>query len=76
MLEPDYPHIVFAFDYRGFRIAIDESDFDGQPLYAAWVDYAWGSAVAVRGVFSRREAIYKARRWVDRRIETSPLFQS
>jgi hypothetical protein len=66
--EPDYPHVVLSFEYRGFRLELDQSSEDGVPMYAVWATYATGCAVAVPGVVSRSEAIYKARRWVDRRL--------
>ncbi|MEM8544147.1 MAG: hypothetical protein AAGF66_09175 [Cyanobacteria bacterium P01_H01_bin.119] len=66
--EPDYPNIVLSFEYRGFIIQIDESLYEGQILYAAWADYAYGCAVAVPFAPTRRLAVREARRWVDRRI--------
>lgn len=68
--EPDYPHVVMSFAYRGFQLEIDQSETDGIPIYAVWASYEWGCAVAVKGVYSRREAIYKAKRWVDYRLQT------
>lgn len=68
ILEPDYPHIVLAFPYRGVKIAIDQSDQEGIPVYAAWISYATGDAVAVPCAHTREEAIRRAKRWVDRRF--------
>ncbi len=68
--DPDFPHVVMSFDYRGFRLELDQSLEDGVPLYAVWATYETGSAVAVPGVVSRSEAIYKARQWVDRRLSS------
>ncbi|MEO1070142.1 MAG: hypothetical protein AAFW95_13660 [Cyanobacteria bacterium J06638_6] len=69
--DPDYPHVVLSFAYRGFHLELDQSSENGIPLYAVWATHAGGSAVAVPGVVSRSEAIYKARRWVDRRLSSS-----
>jgi hypothetical protein len=68
--DPDFPHVVLSFDYRGFRLELDQSTEDGVPIYAVWATYATGCAVAVPGVVSRSEAIYKARQWVDRRLSS------
>lgn len=68
--DPDFPHVVLSFDYRGFRLELDQSTEDGVPIYAVWATYDTGCAVAVPGVVSRSEAIYKARQWVDRRLSS------
>ncbi|NMF82341.1 hypothetical protein [Nodosilinea sp. P-1105] len=67
--DPDYPNIVLSFTYRGFRLDLDQSDHDGLPMFSVWANHDWGSAVAVPGVVSRSEAIYKAKRWVDQRLK-------
>lgn len=66
--EPDYPHIVLGFIYRGCRIQIDQGECEGQLTYAAWVDHQYGSAVAVPFAFGRAEAIRKAKQWIDARL--------
>ncbi|WOD37818.1 hypothetical protein [Nodosilinea sp. E11] len=66
--DPDYPHVVLSFDYRGFRLELDQSTENGVLMYAVWATYDRGCAVAVPGVISRSEAIFKARRWVDQRL--------
>ncbi|MBW4482241.1 MAG: hypothetical protein KME14_06845 [Tildeniella torsiva UHER 1998/13D] len=68
--EPDYPHVVLSFEYRGFLLELDQSTEDGVPMYAVWATYTTGCAVAVPGVVSRSEAIYKARQWVDQRLSS------
>lgn len=68
IIEPDYPNVVFAFPYRGLTIAIEQSTLDNYLIYAAWVDYASGSAVAVPKAWTREDAIRRAKRWVDRRF--------
>jgi hypothetical protein len=67
--EPDYPHVVMSFSYRGFLLELDQSEENGVPLFSVWATYEQGCAVAVPGVVSRREAIYKAKLWVDRRLK-------
>ncbi|MGB3137809.1 MAG: hypothetical protein WBG38_06175 [Nodosilinea sp.] len=68
IVDPDYPHVVLSFTYRGFHLALDQSTDSGVPMYAVWASHDRGCAVAVPGVVSRTEAIYKAKRWVDRRL--------
>ncbi|TVQ06567.1 MAG: hypothetical protein EA368_16725 [Leptolyngbya sp. DLM2.Bin27] len=68
--DPDYPHVVLSFTYRGFRLELDQSTENGVPLYAVWASHEHGCAVAVPGVVSRSEAIYQARRWVDQRLSS------
>ena len=70
--DPDFPHVVLGFTYRGCKITIDKGECNGQLTYAAWVDYEFGdvigSAVAVPFAFGRAEAMRKAKRWVDARL--------
>ena len=68
MINPDYPHIVLSFIYRGVRIDIDQGEFDGESIYTVWVDYDTGCAVAVPCTRSRMEAIKKAKKWVNKRF--------
>ena len=68
IIEPDYPNVVWAFPYRGLTIEIEQSTLDNQRIYAAWVEYASGSAVAVPKAWTREDAIQRAKRWVDRRF--------
>jgi hypothetical protein len=72
IIDPHYPHIVLAFPYRGLTIEIEESTEGDRLAYAAWVNYAMGSAVAVPQSWSREEAIRRAKRWVDRKFEHAP----
>ena len=67
--DPNFPHIVLSFEYRGFTLDLDQGDDDGVPVYSVWANHDWGCAVAVRGVVSRSEAIYKAKQWVNRRLQ-------
>ncbi|MBD0267348.1 MAG: hypothetical protein ICV77_03545 [Cyanobacteria bacterium Co-bin8] len=66
---PDYPHIVMAFTYGDFKVEIDQSEDHGQVVYAAWVSYEQGCAVAVPCVYSRNEAVWKAKQWCDKRTQ-------
>ena len=71
IIEPNYPNVVFAFPYRGLTIEIEQGTLDGHLIYAAWVDYASGSAVAVPKAWTREDAIRRAKRWVDRKFNYS-----
>ncbi|MGF1498063.1 MAG: hypothetical protein ACFB8W_14750 [Elainellaceae cyanobacterium] len=68
ILEPHYPNIIVSFTYRGCRIQIDQDTFEGQAIYAAWVDHETGSAVADACALSRTEAVRNAKAWIDRRL--------
>ncbi len=70
--DPDYPHVVMSFRYRGFQLDLDQSEEQGGTLFSVWATHSHGYAVAVPGVYSRREAIYNAKRWVDQRLKTLP----
>ena len=69
MIEPDYPHIVLAFEYKGWKLEIDRGETNGCTTYAAWANYELGSVVAVPYAFSRKEAVKRAKEWVDTRIK-------
>lgn len=66
--DPDYPHIVLSFPYRGWRIEIDQGTHQGQTTYTAWANYPEGCAIAVPCAFSRASVIRQAKRWVDQRM--------
>jgi hypothetical protein len=66
--QPDYPHIVLSFTYRGWIMELDQSELDGQTIYAVWATHEQGSAVAVPYAPSRTVAIQRAKQWVDRRL--------
>lgn len=70
MIEPDYPKIILSFAYRGAKIEIDRSEFDGRAVYAAWVSYDRGCAVAVPYAISSAEAVRRAKRWIDVQSQT------
>jgi hypothetical protein len=68
IIDPHYPHIVLTFSYRTLTIEIEETAVDDLTLYAAWVNYDSGSAVAVPKAWTRADAIQRAKRWVDRKF--------
>lgn len=72
IIDPHYPHIVFAFPYRDLTIEIEQTDFEDMTVYAAWVNYDSGSAVAVPKAWTRADAIQRAKRWVDRKFYNAP----
>lgn len=67
VFEPNYPHIVLSFPYKGWRLQVDEQEEEGQLLYSVWAHHQWGCDVAVPLAFSRIEAIRKAKQWIDHR---------
>ena len=69
MIEPHYPQIILSFAYRGCTIEIDRDEFDGQFIYAAWVNYDRGFAVAVPSAITKQDAIEKAKKWIDKRFK-------
>ncbi|HHP7231002.1 MAG TPA: hypothetical protein ACFCUY_09100 [Xenococcaceae cyanobacterium] len=68
MIEPNYPHIILSFPYRGYRIEIDCDEDNGKPIYAAWVNHERGCAVAVPKAMTTRDAIRKAKSWIDQKL--------
>ncbi|MBF2036536.1 MAG: hypothetical protein IGR92_13935 [Leptolyngbyaceae cyanobacterium T60_A2020_046] len=66
--EPDYPHIVWAFNYRGWKLEIDRSETEGQVAYAVWASHADGCAIAVPYAPTQAEAIRRGKRYVDSRL--------
>ena len=68
MIEPNYPRIILSFAYRGCKIEIDRDEENGQCTYAAWVNYDRGCAVAVPKALTTKEAIRKAKRWIDQKF--------
>lgn len=69
MIEPDYPNIVLAFDYKGWKVEIDQGEMNGSATYAAWANYKLGSVVAVPYASSPQDAIRRAKQWIDARIQ-------
>ncbi|MGK7889428.1 MAG: hypothetical protein AB4042_08840 [Leptolyngbyaceae cyanobacterium] len=67
--DPHYSHIVLSFTYRGYQIQIAQDIFEDYPVFAAWVDHQWGSAIATPCELTRAIAVRKAKRWVDQRLE-------
>ena len=68
MIDPHYPHIVLSFDYKEHYLQIDQDTFEGRKIYAVWVNYPTGCAMAVPYSPSKRDAISKGKKWVDRKL--------
>lgn len=71
--DPDYPHVVLSFMYRGWHLEIDQGNRQGAVVYAVWATGEKGCAVAVPCAKSRLEAIERAKTWVDRRLSASSI---
>ena len=71
MIDPHYPHIVITFAYRGCKIEIerDEDKVYQQEIYSAWVNYEKGCTVAVPIAMTRKDAIKRAKKWIDRKFD-------
>ena len=67
MIEPDFPHIILAFNYKGWKVEIDQGEMDGSATYAAWANYKLGCVVAVPYASSRQEVVRRAKQWIDTR---------
>ncbi|NEQ98163.1 MAG: hypothetical protein F6K30_15835 [Cyanothece sp. SIO2G6] len=67
--DPHYLDVILSFIYRGYRVQIAQDTFDGYPIFAAWIDHQWGSAIAVPCELTRTIAVRKAKRWVDQRLD-------
>lgn len=74
ILDPDFPHIVLSFRYRGWQLELDQSEVDGDTVYAVWANHAQGYAIAVPCALTRAEAIRRAKRYVDTRCQQCPPF--
>jgi hypothetical protein len=70
-LDPDYPHIIWAFHYRGWKLEIDQSALDGQVVYSVWANHETGCAIAVPCAHSRPEAIRRGKQYVDWRLSNA-----
>ncbi|MGB7415520.1 MAG: hypothetical protein WA902_15035 [Thermosynechococcaceae cyanobacterium] len=64
---PNYPHIVLAFHYRDWKVEIDKGEMHGYPAYSVWASNNRGCTVAVPHATSRKEAVERAKQWIDRR---------
>ena len=67
-MKPSYPHIILSFAYRGCKVEIDRDELDGYCIYAAWVNHDRGCAVAVKSAMTTKEAICRAKQWIDAKI--------
>lgn len=70
MIDPHYPHIVLTFTYRDCKIEIeqDEDRVNQRYVYSVWVNYDQGCAIAVPTAMTRRDAIRRAKQWIDQRF--------
>jgi len=69
ILNPDYPHIIWSFAYRGWQLEIDCAEEDGQVVYAVWANHATGCAIAVPRALTQEAAIRSGKQYVDRRLQ-------
>lgn len=69
MIEPHYPKIILSFTYRECKIEIERDNFNQQDIFAAWVNYDRGCAIAVPYANSPTEAIRKSKQWIDERVD-------
>ena len=69
IIEPHSLKILLSFTYRGFEVEIERDEWNGQNIYAAWANYEQGYAVAVPYAVTTTEAIKRAKKWVDRRLD-------
>lgn len=74
ILNPDFPHIIWSFTYRDWRLEIDQSEDNGQIFYSVWANYKMGCAIAVPCALSRTEAIKRAKKYVDARLSNPSLY--
>lgn len=75
ILDPDYPHIVWSFDYRGWRLEVDCAEEDGQVVYSVWANHANGCAIAVPRALTQAAAIRCGKQYVDQRLQQQPAPQ-
>ena len=73
MLNPDFPHIIWSFTYRGWRLDVDQSEENGQIFYSVWANYKMGCAVAVPCALTRTDAIKRAKKYVDARLRNPSI---
>ncbi|MGB7085038.1 MAG: hypothetical protein WBD47_05760 [Phormidesmis sp.] len=59
---------MLSFEYRGWKIELDQSEEDGQVAYSAWDNDAESSVVAVPYAASQKLAIQQAKQWVNYRL--------
>ena len=73
IIDPHYPKMILAFDYRGCQIEIERDELEGRKIYAAWVNCARGDAVAVPYASTSSEAVKKAKQWIDIKLGLAEL---
>ena len=70
MIEPHVPQIIMSFTYRDYKIQIERDKFNKQDIYAAWVNYDKGCAIAVPYAATATEAVRKSKQWIDKRFNS------
>ncbi|MGF1487628.1 MAG: hypothetical protein ACFBSE_11115 [Prochloraceae cyanobacterium] len=68
ILDPHYPKIILTFDYHNCVVKIERDEFEGRNIYAAWVNFDRGCAVAVPYASTSSEAVKKAKYWIDNKL--------
>ncbi|MEB3213288.1 MAG: hypothetical protein VKL39_18205 [Leptolyngbyaceae bacterium] len=76
ILNPDFPHIIWSFTYRGWQLEVDQSEDNGQVMYAVWANHEKGCAVAVPFASTQADAIKKAKQYVDARINHPSIYRT
>ena len=69
IIDPHYPEIILSFVYRDCKVEIERDQLDGYYIYAAWVNHDCGCAVAVPVAMTIKEAIQRAKQWIDRKLK-------
>ena len=69
IIEPHYPEIILSFVYCGCKVEIERDQSDGYYIYAAWVNHDRGCAVAVPMAITTKDAIHRAKQWIDDRLK-------
>jgi len=68
MIDPHYPRIVIAFDYRNCRVEVEKDSFQGEEIYSVWVNYGFQCVVVTPCCYSKTEAIRKGKHWIDSQL--------
>ncbi len=72
ILNPDYPQIIWSFEYRGWRLELDRTEEDGQEVYAVWANHESGCAIAVPRALTKEDAIRRGKQYIERRTHPIP----
>ncbi|WP_293133231.1 hypothetical protein [Okeania sp. SIO3I5] len=58
---------MLTFEYKGWKVEIDQGEMNGYATYAVWANHKLGCVVAVPYASSRKEAVTRAKQWIDSR---------